>query len=517
MRKKPVLMGFFRFQKKKLPPPRSFFLKETIKNDEKTGYTNLTMIDTVVIGAGVTGAFVARNLARYELSVLVLERENDVGNVTTMANSAIVHSGYDPVPGTKKAKFNVAGNAMYPEICKQLDVSFDPVGSLTVAITEEQIAVLKGLEERAKENGVPTKLLSGEEVKEIEPNINPEVKGALLCPTAGVINPFTLTAHAMENAVDNGAELRLGVEVQAIERADDHFVVKTNRGDIEAKCVINCAGLHSEEIAAMVEPIEWKINPRKGEYYVLDHYAPGLVNHVLFPLPSEKGKGILVTMTTSGNYLVGPSSEFVESKEDFATDTLTLADVKRQASLMVPNIPFREQIRVFSGLRSTPSTHDFIIEPSKKYASFINVAGIESPGLASSPAIGKYVVEELVSKVFDLKEKKDFNPCVKPYLNPNKMSLEERNALIKKDPRYGKMICNCEKVSLGEIEDVLSRSIPCKTIKALKKRTRAGFGKCQGGFCQPNVLLLLSSYYGISPLEVLYDKDGSNVLDKESK
>ena len=475
------------------------------------------MEDIIIIGGGVIGAFVARYLSRYQASILVLEKETDVGDVTSMANSAIGHSGYDPVPGTKKAYFNVEGNRMYPEVCKELDVHFDQCGSLTVALDEKQLAMLSELKERAEKNGVPTKLLNAEEVKAEEPNISPEVKGALLCPTAGVVNPFTLTAHAMENAADNGVKLHLGTEVQGIKKTEEGYVVHTNKGDFEAKLVINCAGLYSDKIAAMVEDIDWSIRPRKGEYYVLDHYAKGLVNHVLFPLPSEKGKGILVTMTTSGNYLVGPSSEWVDDKEDFSTDTLTLADVKRQATLMVPNIPFREQIRVFSGLRSTPSTHDFIIEKSHKYETFVNVAGIESPGLASSPAIGKYVADTLVAPTLGLKLKENWNPCVKPYVKPAEMPLEERNALIEKNPHFGKMICNCEKVSLGEIEDALSRSVPPHTVKALKKRTRAGFGKCQGGFCQPQVLLLLAKHFGISPLDVLYDKEGSNILEGVSK
>ena len=475
------------------------------------------MKDIIIIGGGVIGAFVARNLSRYQVSTLVLEKENDVGDVTSMANSAMVHSGNDPKPGTKKARFNVEGNRMYPTVCEELDVEFEQNGSMNVALLDEQIPLLRALEENAKQNGVETRWLSKEEVLAMEPNINPEVKAALLCPTAGIVNPFTLTAHAFENACDNGVELHLGEAVIGIEKKGENFLVKTEKAEYEAKIVINCAGLQSDEIAAMIEPIDWKIQPRKGEYFVLDHYGKGLVNHTLFPLPSEKGKGILVMRTTAGNYLIGPSSEFVPSKEDFSTDSPTLADVKRQASDLVPNIPFREQIRVFSGLRSTPSTHDFVIEPSKKEPHFINVGGIESPGLASSPAIGRYVVEELVRPIIELKEKPDYNPRVRKYLHVNSLPLEERDALIKKNPHYGEIVCNCEKISLGEIEDVLSRSVPAKTIKAVKKRTRAGFGKCQGGFCQPKVLLLLAKYYGESPLNVLYDKDGSEILDKESK
>ncbi len=475
------------------------------------------MKDVIIIGAGAVGAFIARSLSRYHASVLVLEKENDVCDVTSMANSAIAHSGYDPLPNTKKAKFNVLGNRMMKEVCKELDVPFSECGTLTVAIDEKQLPLLKELQERGSINDVPTKLLTAEEVKKMEPNINPLVKGALLCPTGGVVNPFLLVTHALENALDNGVELALNEEVVSICHTNDHFLVKTKKHEYETKVVINAAGLHSDDIARMIEPISWNIRPRKGEYYVLDHFVGGLVNHVLFPLPSEKGKGILVTMTTSGNVLIGPSSEWVNDKEDTSTDTLTLLNVKEQAKNLVPLIPFGEQIRVYSGLRATPSTHDFIIEPSKKYPSFINVAGIESPGLVSSPAIGEYVSEELVKKVLPLEEKSDYQKAVKPYFRPQYMSIENRNKLIQENPHFGKLICNCEKVSLGEIEDVLSRSVPTNSIKALKKRTRAGFGKCQGGFCQPLVLEILAKRKGISPLEVLYDGEGSEILLREVK
>ena len=475
------------------------------------------MKDVIIIGGGVIGAFVARNLSRYKADVLVIEKENDVGDVTSMANSAIVHSGYDPVPGTKKAYFNVRGNAMFDDVARELDVSMQRVGSLTVALEEGQLKLLHELQERGAQNGVKTVLLSAEEVKAMEPNISPEVKGALLCPTAGIVNPFTLTAHAMENATDNGVQIALGEAVLGIAKKEGYYEIKTSKNTYQAKMVINCAGCYSEEIANMVEPISWSITPRKGQYYVLDHYAPGLVNHVLFPLPSEKGKGILVTMTTSGNYLVGPSSEFTDSKEDHSTDALTLADVKRQASMMVPHIPFNEQIRTFAGLRSTPSTHDFIIEPSKSDPYFINCAGIESPGLVSSPAIGEYVVEELVQPLMKFEKNPNYNPCIKPYIKMAKLSETERDAFLKEHPDYADIICNCEKISRGEIDDCLSRSLPCLTIKAVKKRTRAGFGKCQGGFCQPKVLLEIARVSGKSPLEVLYDQDGSEILLKESK
>lgn len=478
---------------------------------------SIHMEDILIIGGGAIGAFVARNLSRYELDVLVLEKENDVGDATSMANSAIVHSGYDPVPGTKKARFNVEGNRMFPQLCEELDIEFEQCGSLTVAIEDSQLPLLEELKARGEQNGVPVQLLSADETKKMEPNISPNVKAALLCPTAGIVNPFTLVAHTFENALDNGVKLSLGEEVLSIAKQGDHWLVQTNKGSHEAKIVINCAGVASEEIAKMVEPISWNVHPRKGEYYVLDHFAPGFVNHVLFPLPSEKGKGILVTHTTSGNYLVGPSSEWVDDKDDHSTDAPTLKNVREQATSMVPNIPFREQIRCFAGLRATPSTHDFIIEESKVDPTFIHCAGIESPGLVSSPAIGQYVVESLVRGKIELKEKKNYNPRIKKYVVMSHLSDEEKKAVIAKNPHYGEMICNCEKVSLGEIEDVLSRSLPALTIKAIKKRTRAGFGKCQGGFCQPKVLFLLAKKWGCSPLEVLYDRSGSEILNKEAK
>jgi glycerol-3-phosphate dehydrogenase len=476
------------------------------------------MFDILIIGAGIVGSLLARELRRYTLSVAILDKENDVGNVTSMANSAIIHSGYDPLPGTLKAKMNILGNKMFDKLTEELDVSFGRVGSLTVAIYDEQLPMLEELAKRAKQNGVEVKLLSKDEVLKMEPNITKEVKGALFAPTAGIIDPFNLCVHAMENALDNGAKLFLGEKVTAIANKKDYFIVKTSKGnEYEAKMVINATGLYSDKIAELVAPIDWKITPRKGQYFVLDHYKSGLVKHVIFPLPSEKGKGILVTMTTSGNYLVGPSSELTDNREDFSCDIATLRKIKDSALLMVPDIPFHQTIRSFAGLRASSSRHDFIIETPSGIPNFVNVGGIESPGFVSAPAIAKYIRENFVSKIFDLKENKDFNPRVRKYINPKRLRHAEKIGLIKENPDYGEIVCNCEKVTLGEVRDVLSRNCPPHTIKAMKKRVRAGFGKCQGGFCQPLIVKELSNHYKISPLEVLYDKDDSEVLLEELK
>ena len=472
--------------------------------------------DVLIIGAGVTGTMIARELSKYQLDVVILDKNNDAGDATSSANSAIVHSGYDPEPGSLKAKFNVLGNAKYPELVKQLDVPFDQCGSLTIATEEEQLEVLKQLAERSKLNGVEVKLLNKEEVLKMEPNLNPEVKGALFAPTAGIIDPFNLVVHAMENAIDNGVTFLRSQEVLDIIKENDVYKVKTNKEQLFANIVINAAGVKSDKIASMIEDIDWAITPRKGEYYVLDHYAEGLVRHTIFPLPSKKGKGVLVSQTTSGNYIVGPSSELADP-DDVSTDTLTLNNIRKAATIMVPSIPFRETIRVFAGERATCTRHDFIIEYAKSDKHFINVAGIESPGLASSPAIAEYVVNELVKPIITLKSNPNFNPYIKPYHRMHYLSQEEQAKVIKDNPDYGVMICNCEHISLGEIKDALSRSCPPVSIKGVKRRTRAGYGKCQGGFCQPKVLMLLAEHYHVSPTKIPLAEDGSYIIDHEIK
>ena len=475
------------------------------------------MYDVLVIGAGVVGSLIARKLSSYSLNFLVIEKENDVGNVSSMANSAIVHSGYDPKVGSLKAKFNVLGNALYPKLCEELDVSFGQIGSLTLAFDEDELAKLKQLALNGEENGVKTQILSQEETLKLEPNISSDVKGSLLAPSAGIVNPFTLTVHAMENALDNGGHLILDEEVIAIKKESDFYCVKTNKNEYQTKIVINAAGLYADKIHAMVEDIDYHITPRKGEYYVLDHFNSGFLKHTIFPVPTSKGKGILITPTTSGNFLVGPSSEFIDDKDDLTTDKLTLDEVRKSASKMIQNIPFNQIIRIYAGNRATPSNHDFNIGYAKSDKHFINVSGIESPGLASSPAIANYVVDELLSKIIDLKKNPNFNPCVRKRIHLKALSNEEKNALIKQNPDYGRIVCNCEQISLGEIKDELNRSVPLNSVKAMKKRTRAGFGKCQGGFCQSIIIRLLADYYKKDMSEILYDKNDSYICRYKNK
>lgn len=473
------------------------------------------MFDIIILGSGVTGAFIARELAKYKVNVLVLDKENDVGNVTSMANSAIVHSGYDPLPHTLKAKFNVLGNKMYDKVCEELDVKFIRTGSMTVATSEEHLKVLEDLSQRAKENGVETKLLTKEEAHAKEPNLSDNVIAALFCPTAGIVDPFNLVVHAMENAIDNGVKLMLNQEVIGLTKIEDGYKVITKNDTFEGKIIINATGVNGDYISSLACDNKVTIKARKGEYYVLDHFDDSFLSMPIFPLPSIKGKGILMTPTSSHNYLVGPSSEFVDDKYDVSTDSLTLSEVKKQASLIMKNIPFNMTIRTFAGNRPTPSNHDFVIQIENEH--FINVIGIESPGLASAPAIGEYVVNALVSKLIKLNKKDDFNPYVKKYAHMKDLSLKERNELIKSNPKYGHIICKCEYVSEQEILDVLNRSCPPHSIKALKKRVRAGFGRCQGGMCQPSVLNILASYYNVDVKDVNYDDLGTNIIDEVTK
>ena len=471
------------------------------------------MYDVVIVGAGAIGSSIARELSKYKLKTLVLERENDVGNVTSMANSAIVHSGYDPKPGTKKAFHNVRGNKLYDEIAKDLDVEFKRIGSLTCAINDEELEVIEHYLPRAKENGVEVKLLNKEETKELEPFISDNVIASLYAPTAGIINPFELTVALMENAMDNGVELKLNTEVVDIAKTSNGYLVKTNDEEIETRVVINSAGLYSDKVARMLGIDTFEVKPRKGEYFVLDHFKQPFVSHVIFPTPTAKGKGILVTPTTHGNYLVGPSSEWVEDKEDLSTDKLTLDDVRSKSSTLVSNIPFQYMIRQFSGLRATGSTGDFIIE---NHEGFIILGGIESPGLASAPSIALEVID-LVKENIELVSNESFNPKRRKLNKLINMSEEERNELIKKDPRYGRIVCRCESISEGEVVDIIHRNAGATTVKGVKKRCRPGFGKCQGGFCEPLIVEILCRELNKDPMEIRYDSNDAYILQSETK
>lgn len=469
------------------------------------------MYDVIIIGAGVIGSSIARNLSKYKLNVLVLEKENDVGDGASCANSAIIHSGYDPKPGSLKAKLNVLGNKMFDEICRDLDVEFKRIGSITIANSDEEVKTLEDLALRAKENGVEVEILDRDELKKIEPNITNKALKGLLAKSAGIINPFEYVVALMENAIDNGVSLHLSEEVIGIKRLNNGYEVITSKANYQTNYVINATGVYGDKVSEMVNPKSFTIRPRRGEYYVLDHFDNNYVKHVLFNVPSTKGKGVLVSPTTHYNYLVGPSSEFVDEVSDVSTDGETLQDVKKKATYLVDNIRYDKQIRVFAGNRAVGDRGDFIIEETSPH--FINVVGIESPGFASSPAIALMVGDMIKDK----KLKDNFNQKRRPLIRLNKLSFETRQQLIKENKSFGKIVCRCEKVSEGEIIDVIHRSCGATTIKGVKKRIRPGFGKCQGGFCEPLIMNILSKELNKKEEEITYSKDGSYILQSRTK
>ncbi len=470
--------------------------------------------DVIIVGAGVIGATIARNLARYNVNTLVLEKNNDVGDETSCANSAIVHSGYDPHPGTLKAELNVKGCEMFTKVCDELDVELKRIGSLTVATNAEEEETLEKLLVNGKENGANVRIVLQDELRKMEPFITKKATKALYAVDAGIINPFELVVALMENAIDNGVKLHLDEEVIDIKKDKDLYLVKTNKDEYVAKVVVNAAGVNSDIINNYVSDKKEKIMPRKGEYYVLDHFNEPYVSHTLFSVPSSKGKGVLVSPTTHGNFLIGPSSEFVGDRSDKGTDSLTLKEVLNQAYRLVDAIPMQHLIREFSGLRAYHESNDFVI--NSPCPGFINMLGIQSPGLASSPAIGEKAIE-MIKDCIELVEKKDFNPRRRPLYRINNLSLEERNELIKKDPRFGQMVCRCEQVSMGEVIDCIHRSCGATTIKGVKKRVRPGFGKCQGGFCEPLIMKILCDELGKNPLDIKYSSNGSYILLEKTK
>jgi glycerol-3-phosphate dehydrogenase len=475
------------------------------------------MNDIIILGAGVIGAFIARELSKYELNIIVIDKENDVGNFTSMANSALIHSGYDPIPGTLKAKLNVIGNKMYEHIAKELDVIYKRIGSLTVIKDSSKLHELQKLKQRGDANGVTTYIISRDELLKKEPLLSKDIYAALYAPSAAIIDPFELVVHLMENAIDNGVKLYLNEEVIDIINNNDHYQVVTTKNKHIGKIIINATGINTDVITDMVSKPHFKITPRQGSYFVLDHFDDSFLNHIIFQLPKKHSKGVVITPTYSHNYLVGPSSNFVEDRNTLATDPLTMDKIKKEALNIIPDIPFDKVIRTFSGLRATSTNDDFIIQHVENQPRFIIVGGIDSPGLAAAPAIAEMVINQLVSKVIPLKIKHNYNPRIRPLIRPKQMNSKQLQELISENPSFGHIICRCEHVSEGQLLDALSRSCPPRTIKAVKKRLRAGFGRCQGGFCQPLVLQILADYYQTSLMDIAYDEEETNILKAETK
>lgn len=469
------------------------------------------MYDVLIIGCGITGAAAAFMLSKYQLKIGVLERENDVAQGATKANSAILHAGYDPEPGTLMAKLNVRGTALAREFCEKLDVPCRRCGSMVLAFSRQEEETLGELLRRGEYNGVPQlRIISGDEARALEPALSPEVTAALLAPTAAICSPWELCLALAETAVKNGAELFLETEVTGIQREAEGWSLTTNRGVYRSRFVVNAAGVNAGDIHDMAASHSFTMAPSRGEYYLLDKCEGSRVSHVLFQCPNENGKGVLVAPTVHGNLIVGPSADPVTGNNTANTAT-GMAFVRETALRSIPSIDFRQSIRNFAGVRARTDRQDFVIGFPPAAPGFLDLAGICSPGLSASIAIGEYAVELLGGAGLPLAEKADF-VCERHRIRFKELSAAQKAALIEKDPAYGRVVCRCETVTEGEILACFRTPIPPRSVDGVKRRVNTGMGRCQGGFCGPRVVELLSRELGISPGEILQDRDGTRIL-----
>lgn len=476
------------------------------------------MYDVVIIGAGVSGCAVARELSRYQLAICVIEKESDVCEGTSKANSAIVHAGFDAPSGSLMAKLNVQGNKMMEEMAEKLDFPFRRNGSLVVCQNAEEMEGLRKLLERGEKNGVEgMKLLSREEALAIEPNLSDTVYAALSAPSGGIVCPFLMNIAYAENASENGVEFRLETTVENIEREADHYRLITDRGVIETRFVVNAAGVYADTFHNMVSSRKIHIIPRKGEYCLFDKSAGGLVSHTIFQVPGAMGKGVLVTPTVHGNLLVGPTAVDVDDKESTSTTAEGIRTLLAKSEMAVKGIPARQVITSFSGLRAHEEGREFIIEEVEDAKGFFDVAGIRSPGLSCAPAIGLYV-RDLFAERIKLQEKEHFVETRKGIPHFAGLPEEEKEKLIRENPAYGRIVCRCETVTEGEIIDAIRRPVGARTLDGIKRRTRAGMGRCQAGFCTPRVMEILARELNLDLSEIRKNRAGSEWVvgtDKE--
>lgn len=476
------------------------------------------MYDVIIIGAGASGAAIARELSRYQGRFCVLEKEADICCGTSKANSGIVHAGFDAKEGSLRAKLNVEGNKMMENLSKELDFSYKKNGSLVVCTNESEVEKLNELLERGKRNGVEgLQILDREVLKALEPNISDEAVAALYAPTGGIVCPFGLTIAFAENAAQNGVEFCLDQEVKKIERwIAGGYRICTQDTMYETKVIVNAAGVYADVFHNMVSEKKIHITARKGEYFLLGKTAGGHVSHTVFTLPGKFGKGVLVTPTVHGNLLVGPTAMDIEEKEGTDTTVQGMEEIRKKAQRSVKEIPFRQVITGFAGLRAHEEGHEFIIKEVEDAPGFIDCAGIESPGLTSAPAIGR-MAAELAKKILDLKENPAFCGARKGILNPAELTAKERNELIRKNPAYGRIVCRCEMISEGEILDAIHRPLGATTMDGIKRRTRAGMGRCQAGFCTPKTMEILERELKIRQEEITKNRAGSEMIVGRNK
>lgn len=474
--------------------------------------------DVAIVGAGVCGALIARELSAYNISVALLERANDVAMGTTKANSAIVHGGFDAVTGTLKAKLNVKGTALMPKVCGEMNVPYRNNGSVVLAFSENEMETIKTLYDRGIANGVEgLEIIDGARAKELEPHISDDVVGALFCPSSGIVCPYELTIAATEVAVTNGVEFIRNCEVKSISDNGGFYTLGTTAGDIEATYIINAAGTHTDEVARMIGDSSFEVISRKGEYYLLDKSYGYLADHTVFQCPNYMGKGVLVTPSVDGNILIGPTAlDVSDGKDSIETTPEGLSTVVERAQKSIPEVNLRGAITSFAGVRAHLASEDFLIDWSAQSERFINVAGIESPGLSAAPAIALYV-KDLLAEKLELSEKANYTMTRKAPVRFRHMTKSEREALIKKNPAYGRIICRCETITEGEIIDAIHAPAGARDVDGVKRRTRAGMGRCQGGFCGSKVVEILARELGVEMNEITKFGGESKIIYERTK
>lgn len=468
--------------------------------------------DAVVIGGGVIGSAIIRYLSLYNMKTLLVEKEEDISSGTTKANSGIVHAGYDPEPGTLKAKLNVKGAKMIKEESGKLHFDYKVNGAMVVSFSPNDDFKIDELFERGIKNGVEDmEIISGDEARRLEPNLSENITKCLYLKSSAIVCPFSLTQALSENAYENGAEFKFNTKVETIERIEDGYRIKTDNGlIITSNAVINAAGVYGDTINNMVSEKKLHITPRRGSYMLFDNETQGMFNSTIFQLPSSKGKGVLVTPTVHGNLMIGPNSVDIPDKDDTSTTAFDLDYISKEALRTSPSIPFRKVITSFSGLRAHEDSGDFIVGEAEDAPGFFNATGIESPGLSSSLSIGEMVARMVADRLgIEKKENPVLERKVAP--RPKEMSIDERNELIKSNPSYGRIVCRCEEISEGEIIDAITRPLGARSLDGVKRRVRAGMGRCQGGFCSPKVMKLLEKYASIPFEEITKNSKGSNI------
>lgn len=475
------------------------------------------MYDVIIIGAGVTGCAVARFLSAFKGSFCVLERTEDVCSGTSKANSAIIHAGFDAAHGSLMAKYNLLGCQMYPQLAEELDFSYKNNGSLVLALSEEDIPKLEALKENGIKNGVEhLEIVGRERLKELEPAVGHVPVAALYAPTAGIVCPFGATIAFAENAYTNGVDFRFNTEVKGLTRSEDeegnpYWIVQTADGVLQTRAVVNAAGVYSDILHNMVSADKIRIVPRKGDYLLLDRRTGGYVQHTVFQVPGKFGKGVLVSPTVHGNTIIGPTAEDIEDKEGVDTTAEGFDDLMEKAGLAFDDLPLREVITSFAGLRAHEARHDFILGEASDAPGFFDCAGIESPGLTAAPAIGKEIAAQLAEKL-GLAEDPDFVGTRKGFIDPKALDLPHLAELIKEKPEYGRIVCRCEQVSEGEIRDAIRRPLGAKSLDGVKRRVRAGMGRCQAGFCSPRIMDILAEELGVDVADITKSGGHSEVI-----